>query len=671
MPHEYTYQVELPAPAKYPTEFSPDSFSTACFAASYEDRRAAFIEFLKKNPARDNFKAAFHEIGRMAAGEEPHVGILQAALDYINTRRDCADFVMHSILRLLYQFPNHPLLPYDFYKQAEAAVIGFKYWPDEPGFDSMCTWTENHHILFASAAYLAGQLYPQAVFTNSGQSAAEKKKVNRERIERWLDLRFQTGFSEWLSHVYYDEDLAALINLVEFCDDPSIVKKSKQVIDLILLDIALNSFKGVFASTHGRSYEWVKKDPAEEATSAVSKLMFGRGIFSMMDNMSAVLFALSEKYELPPFLFYVANADPTEFNNRQRMGIRLSELHHWGLDPSRMEDGMALLTLEAYLHPRTITGFVKMLDAFKWWDNEFFSPFAPYRGLLRLAKRLRLLPLLARVLKKDITRNTREEVNLVTYRTRHYQLSTAVDYRKGYGGDQQHIWQASLGGKAVCFTTHPARLSGRVETPNYWAGSGLLPRAAQYKNVAVVFYKLKSIPALYVPVHHFYTHAWLPKGEFDEVTLDGHWAFARKGKAYLGLFSSNPTFWNINGISPVPGVEISKEPENFGNEIISLGKHQVWLCELGDEEKSGSFADFCQGLLIAKTRVSGLSVTYQSPSLGLVKFGWRGDFLVDGKIIPLKDFPRYDNPYGLVPFGSKEMRFEDDEAGKLTVINEK
>ena len=27
------------------------------------------------------------------------------------------------------------------------------------------------------------------------------------RILRWLDLRFRTGFSEWLSHVYYDEDL--------------------------------------------------------------------------------------------------------------------------------------------------------------------------------------------------------------------------------------------------------------------------------------------------------------------------------------------------------------------------------------------------------------------------------------------------------------------------------
>ena len=102
-------------------------------------------------------------------------------------------------------------------------MLGFKYWPDEPGIDSMCTWTENHHILFASAAYLAGQLFPDAIFTNSGHAGAEKMAQNRPRISRSLDLRFRTGFSEWLSHVYYDEDLTALLSLVDFCADAEIL----------------------------------------------------------------------------------------------------------------------------------------------------------------------------------------------------------------------------------------------------------------------------------------------------------------------------------------------------------------------------------------------------------------------------------------------------------------
>ncbi len=75
----------------------------------------------------------------------------------------------------------------------------------------MCSWTENHYILFSSAAYLAGQLFPGELFSNSGEAGFQKMDKNRPRILRWLDLRFRTGFSEWLSHVYYDEDLTALL----------------------------------------------------------------------------------------------------------------------------------------------------------------------------------------------------------------------------------------------------------------------------------------------------------------------------------------------------------------------------------------------------------------------------------------------------------------------------
>ncbi len=47
-----------------------------------------------------------------------------------------------------------------------------KYWPDEPGADAMTYWTESHYLLFSAAGYLAGQLYPEMVFTNSSASAA-------------------------------------------------------------------------------------------------------------------------------------------------------------------------------------------------------------------------------------------------------------------------------------------------------------------------------------------------------------------------------------------------------------------------------------------------------------------------------------------------------------------
>jgi hypothetical protein len=498
--------------------------------------------------------------------------------------------------------------------------------------------------------------------------------LNRKRILRWLDLRFRTGFSEWLSHVYYDEDLVALLSLYDFADDEEIRRKAEMVIDLTLLDMVLNSFKGVFGSTHGRSYENTKKWASNEGTTDTSKLLFGMGIFSGFDNMSAVAFALSG-YRVPKVIDEIAiSPSPSALSrwergleNRQRMGIKLSELEKWGIHPDHFEDGMLYLTLEAYLHPRTIANTLRMFDVCNWWENSFLHDFKPYRRVLKSLNAVGGLPFLARFLERDVCRNTREEVNIYTYKTPDYMLSTAQDYRKGYGGDQQHIWQATLGGDAVCFTTHPARLEG--VTPNYWAGSGLLPRAAQYKNVAIVVYNIEKIPALYVPIKHFYTHAWLPKDKFDEVIETNGWIFARKGDGYLALHSQHSYFWNEKD-SP-RGREARQEelkksfasfatwrldPEDMGREVIAPGEQNIWICQMGRNAEDGTFAEFAEKVAAAEVHFSGLNVGYRSPGNGLVRFGWDGPLSVDGVDIQLHDYPRYDNPYVKAGFDSSKIR---------------
>lgn len=705
IPHQPDYRIRAatPAPASYPSQPTPDTFSDTRFVGDYESRRAAFFEHILKNPAPENTKAGWHELARFAAGGTPHEGIFYAALDFIDARKDCADFVLHGVLWLLFMgnrtllmengrwlmenglsSVNHLPLTNALLTRAKHTILNFKYFPNEPGIDSLCTWTENHYILYTSAAYLAGQLYPEEVFTNSGETGKQKVELNRARILRWLDLRFRTGFSEWLSHVYYDEDLVALLSLYDFAEDDEIRRKAEMVTDLILLDMALNSFQGVFGSTHGRSYENTKKWASNEGTTDTSKLLFGTGIFSGFDNMSAVAFALSG-YRVPEVIETIAGdthfpeAPPVpsvggksdcHLENRQRMGIKLSEMENWGIHPDHFEDGMLYLTLEAYLHPRTIANTVRMFDICNWWENSFLSDFQPYRGLLKALNAVGALPLLARFLQRDLCRNTREEVNIYTYKTPDYMLSTAQDYRKGYGGDQQHIWQATLGADAVCFTTHPARLEG--VTPNYWTGSGLLPRAAQYKNVAIIIYNIEKIPALYVPIKHFYTHAWLPKDKFDEAIEKNSWIFARKGDGYLALRSQNPYFWNEENNSPQDelirsfanspapnrrdGVTSWRlNPEDIGRELIVPGKQNIWICQMGRKAEDGTFADFVENILAADVAFSGLNVQYRSPGNGLIRFGWDGPLTVDGAVIQLHDYPRYENPYTKAEFDPAEI----------------
>jgi hypothetical protein len=626
-------------PAWEEDEYAPNSISD-----SYESRRQAFFDFALNCPPKGGFKAVFYELVRLHQGHEPNESVFLASLDYIASRKDCSDFILHAILRLLYQFSDHLKVSSGLLERSQQVVLGFKYWPDEPGLDSMCTWTENHQVLFTSAAYLAGQLFPNQVFTNDGLTGRQKMAIHRPRLLRWLDLRFRTGFSEWLSHVYYDEDLAALASLVDFSRDKELARRAEMVIDLILADMALHSYRGIFGSTHGRSYEPAKKWSPREGTASTHKLFFGTGFFSNADNMSAACLALSPRYRLPQVLYDIANdAEQPETSIRQRMGIRLEEASRWGLGFESLEDGMVYLSMEAYTHPLTIPLVMRMFDSFSWWQNSFFVPFRPYQRLLNTVRRLRLLPVLARLAEKDVTRNTRTEVNIYTYRTPDGMLSSAQDHRPGYGGDQQHIWQATLGPGAVCFTTHPARHSDA--SPGYWTGSGSLPRVGQVKNVLIAIYDIDTRPGLYLTHRMLFTHAWLPRDRFDQVIEKKRWIFARKGRGYLALHSQNPYHWQ------------EEEGEDQGREVIAPGKRNVWICEIGHEGGHGSFVDFISHILAAPLKFGERSAIYQSPSVGLVEFGWKGPLRVNGEVFSLNGYPRCDSPYGGSHFPAEEIHF--------------
>lgn len=299
------------------------------------------------------------------------------ALDYIDDRYDCSDFVLLGIMRIMYQFPESKNLSRKFYARAEEVILNYKYWPDEPGIDSLCSWTENHQIMFSVNEYCAGQLYPEKIFPNGGFTGLQRMERSRERIIQWLDLRFRTGFSEWLSHIYYDEDITALVNLIDFINDPVLVQRGKIVLDLMFLDMACNSFYGIFGSTHGRSYGKEKRDGALESTSDTSKLLFGMGRYAGHDNMGAISLALSENYGLPKIIADIAGDTETTIENRQQMSFDLKEAHRFGLDTKNPDDAMTLLSMEAYTNPKTIMAVMKLFDRFNWWENQFFTPFFP------------------------------------------------------------------------------------------------------------------------------------------------------------------------------------------------------------------------------------------------------------------------------------------------------
>ncbi|HOX31332.1 MAG TPA: hypothetical protein PLB91_03330 [Spirochaetales bacterium] len=653
------------APAGYPEAAEPDPFAeeaprwegAAAYRAAYEARREAYLGYCLRSPAPPNLKAPFYELPRIAAGRPPHEGILGAGLDYVEARKDCADFVAHAYLRLLLQFPSAPSVSPALYGRAEAVLLGFKYWPSEPGTDSLCTWTENHQILYASLAYVLGSRMPRAAFASPGIEGAELAARARPRILRWLSLRFRTGFSEWLSNVYYDEDLTALLTLVDFAD-PEVAGLARDVATLLLLDLAQHSFRGVFGSTHGRSYEPQKKEARLEATSDAAKLLWGMGAWSRHDSMSAPSLALSPRFEPPPVLaaLAAAAAEAPGAEIRQRMGIRVEEAGRWGLGYEDPEDGMVFLSLEAYNHPRTIGLTFRLMDEYRWWENEYFAPFRPYRRALGLARSAGLLPLLARALRRDVDRNCREEADLYSYRTPDYLLSSAQDCRFRYGGDQQSIWQASLGPGAVCFVTHPGGMGGH--SPDYWTGNGSMPRVAQSRNLLVALYDIDTRPGLYRTNRLAYTHAWLPEERFDGLVEEGGWLFARRGRGYLAL-RPRGAYRRVRdrcpGGRPAGEAGAGAPP----NEVVAEGRRNIWICRLGREAEEGSFAEFRRAIAGARLEYGpGLSLRFEDPAQGLVEFSASGPFRAGGRELPLRGYPRYGSPWARAAFPAERVEIE-------------
>lgn len=616
---------------------------------TYAERREALLRHYARGGG-----SVYDQLARLALDLEIDEKPFLDAFEFIDARHDCADFRLHPVLRFLYQYTGKTGISDDLTSRARETVLNFKYWPDEPGIDSMCTWSENHHILFAAGGYLAGQLFPDAIFTNNGDTGREKMAAHRTRIMRWLDLRYKAGFCEWLSNVYYPEDIAALINLVDFCQDEEIAQRAAMVMDLLLADIVFNSYRGLFGCSHGRTYEGHKKFALRESTSGVSYLITGMGN-QRGGGMGAASLVLSERYRAPRVLTEIAHDyDREVMLNRQRMSIRSEDAKKWGLAFDNAEDGMVWLSMEAYTHPQMIPLLIDMFDQFNWWQNRFFEPFAPYRGFLKFCRQYGLLPVVAKIFESDLTRNMRDEVNVYTYRTPDYMLSTAQDWRRGFGGDQQHIWQASLAPDAVCFTTHPvrpARMSARSagRTPNLWDGSGNLPRAAQLENVAIVIYHISTRTGLYITHDLLYTHAWLPKEQFDEIVEAEGWVFARRGDGYLALRSQQPAHWQEE-----PGPDQQRC-------LIAPGRRNIWICELGRRATDGEFSEFQKRILDAPLHFESLQVSYESPSQGRLEFDWNGPLKKNGQTVPLGDYPRYDNPYTQTAFPADSVTFRHND----------
>jgi hypothetical protein len=271
-----------------------NTFSSAPYG-DYESRRREALRHLAAMPYDVPAALAALEIG---AAERVPSEAVALACHFMEHRYDCADFYAIGLLALLYRYGESPALATDDRARIERAFLGFKYWLDEPGLDAMCYFTENHQILFHVAAYLAGQLWQEQTFSNSGRSGREQMERNLGRIEMWILNRLRGGFSEWDSNAYMTLDAFAMLALVEFADILRLRDKATALLDKLLFMLACQSFRGALGSTHGRCYVSALKSARVENTSALGRIAWGMGIFNGETRATGLL-ATARRYRVP------------------------------------------------------------------------------------------------------------------------------------------------------------------------------------------------------------------------------------------------------------------------------------------------------------------------------------------------------------------------------------
>ncbi|HMO06308.1 MAG TPA: hypothetical protein PKD10_01500 [Paracoccaceae bacterium] len=401
--------------------------------------------------------------------------MIEQTLPMIEDCWDCADFALVPLIWSRMRYGDH--LPEALRGRIDRAMLGYRYWLDEPGNDVQWYFSENHALLFHTSAYLAGAILPDATFRRSGRAGAEQSAIGRERVRKWLAHFAAWEMAEFNSAPYFPIDLKGLTALYALAPDADIREAAAKGIGRLLEHVANSAHHGVLTAAQGRSYEHTLRAGRTLELSAITRMLWGLGQFG-------------GRFHCVP-------------------GLALALRDHG-------------LPLAPDLAARASLARGEQLWAFAQGENRF--------------------------------------ARLVHAKTADWALGSAAHYRWFDWGYQETVIHLRLGRDpdAQVWINHPGEvIHSGYGRPSYWGGSASIPRVQQYRGLALVWFDGQ-------PEQPGYTHAWFPTRAFDDWTLEGSRATARKDGGAVALRASGP-------------LRLVTEGPSAGCELRLDGRQGWWL----------------------------------------------------------------------------------------------
>jgi hypothetical protein len=199
---------------------------------------------------------------------------------------------------------EHESFPADLIAPITDSILRYDFTSFDPENDSHASWRECDSIIHHTCESLAGQRFASSTFLVSQQPGQFHQKRGAESAETWISRRGQYGFADWNSNSDWPVIFLALAQLASLAEDDNLSELSTILLDKMLFLLAVNSFKGSFAASHGRTSANMLKSSQLEATSGVTRMLWGVGVFNH-HILGTVGLALSD-YEYPSFYYELA-----------------------------------------------------------------------------------------------------------------------------------------------------------------------------------------------------------------------------------------------------------------------------------------------------------------------------------------------------------------------------
>ena len=221
-----------------------------------------------------------------------------------------------GLVGMLARFGDNSSFPKALKMTLEESVCGFPFWLEGRRGNETGQWGESQQILLFAAQIIAGQLFPERSFAD-GQSGEKYREEGERGAIAWCRSRGSYGFLEWDSCEKIEANVVALVHLVDLAENDEVRELAAVILDKIFFGMALNSYRGVYGSTQGRADSLSIRSARLAATSGISRLLWGMGVFNE-HMMGSVSLACSDVYFLPPIIAAIAGDLQGSLISRER-----------------------------------------------------------------------------------------------------------------------------------------------------------------------------------------------------------------------------------------------------------------------------------------------------------------------------------------------------------------